>query len=79
MLMCRPQSAYGADGPWGQVSYGSTILGYTGPNPYNAQCPAGEIIIGLQTAAASLGGFTFLQVGGALQTLVSPTVLCAPH
>lgn len=64
--LCRPSSSYGADGPWGQVWNNATqtwIVGYQGPNPTIATCPSGQNIVGLKTAANSLGGFTYLQVG----------------
>ncbi|KAK9805116.1 hypothetical protein WJX73_010564 [Symbiochloris irregularis] len=62
-LVLAPNTSYGADGPWGQVTINNTaMIGYQGPNPQVASCPAGQLIVGLKTAAASLGGFTYLQI-----------------
>lgn len=64
-MLCRPSTAYGADGPWGTNvdSQGNVILGYSGPNATIAQCPTGQVIVGMRVGASSLGGFTYFEVG----------------
>ncbi|KAK9786175.1 hypothetical protein WJX73_001416 [Symbiochloris irregularis] len=59
-LSLAPETAQGAEGPWGLVAAG--LWGYTGEDKITVECPAAHHIVGLRAASATLGGINFLQL-----------------
>lgn len=61
--MCSPNTSAGFYGPFGN-NYSTNTFGYQGSDAVLAQCPAGQLVVGVTTSFATLGGFNSFQVSG---------------